>query len=176
MRIPPKRMLLELPTADEIDDLAVSSPSFEVRKFDIDLRRRKADLGYAPCKGYVVVVARSEAGIAFVRRRRERAWSLPSDRIGANEAIAKSPRRVAREQCGIGLRIVELAGIYDVVMHFLDVSIKRLHVVYACIAEEPECTVSAESDISEARFFDETPSPLHDRQIVLSAIADAGQK
>jgi len=175
VRAAPKRMLLELPTADEIDDLAVSSPSFEVRKFDIDLRRRKADLAYAPCKGHVIVVAKSEAGIAFVRRRRERAWSLPSDRIGVNEVIGKSPRRVAREQCGIGLRIVELAGIYDVVLHFLDISVKRLHVVYAGIAEESECEVSG-GDISEARFFAETPSPLHDRQIVLSAIADAGQK
>ncbi len=176
MRPPPKRMLLELPTADEIDDLALSSPSFEVRRFDIDLRRRKADFAYAPCKGHVIVVARSEAGIAFVRRRRERAWSLPSDRIWMNEAIGRSPRRVAREQCGIGLRIVELAGIYDVVIHYLDISVKRLHVVYMGIAEDSECTVSADGGISEARFFAETPSPLHDRQIVVSAIADASQK
>jgi len=168
-------MLLELPTADEIDDLALTSPSFEVRKFDVDLRRRKADLGYAPCKGQVVVVARSERGIAFVKRKRESAWSLPSDRIGANEVIGKSPRRVAREQCGIGLRIVELAGIYDVVMHYLDVSVKRLYAVYAGVSDDTECAVD-HPEISEARFFPETPSPLLDRRIALSAIGDCSEK
>lgn len=176
MRATPRRMLIELPTADEIDGLAVTTPSFEVRKFDIDLRRRKADLSYAPCKGQVVIVAKSEAGIAFVRRTGERTWTLPSDRIGANEVIVKSAKRVAKEQCGIGLRSVELAGMYDVVWHFLDVSVKRLHIVYAGATDDSECDAEGGADITDARFFKELPPALQERQIVLSAIADCSEK
>jgi ADP-ribose pyrophosphatase YjhB (NUDIX family) len=90
-------MLIELPTADEIDDLAITTPKLEVRKMEMDFGKARADLNYAPCKGQIVLSIRGQEGIALVRRSRDQEWSLPSDRIGPAEDIGECARRVAKE-------------------------------------------------------------------------------
>lgn len=165
-----------MPTADEIDDLAVTTPTLEVRKMELDLSRTKADLNYAPCKGQMVVAIRGEEGVLLVRRHGEQDWSLPSDRIGPNEKVEKSARRVAKEQCGVTLRSVELAGIYDVVWHYADVSIKRLHFVYAALTDDSRCDPSRERGVSDARFFRELPKDFQQDDIHRYALLDCNAK
>ena len=169
-------MLIELPTADEIDDLAITTPRLEVRKIELDLGKKKADLNYAPCKGQIVLAIRGEGGLALVRRHGEEGWSLPSDRIGPGEDVGRSAKRVAKEQCGLMLRTAELAGIYDVVWHYSDVSIKRLHFVFAALTDDRGCVPAKDAGVSDARFFSEIPTDVQKNEIHSFAIADCSGK
>jgi hypothetical protein len=169
-------MLIELPTADEIDQLAITTPKFEVRHLSFDMGEEKADLDYSPCKGQVVLVARGPGGTALTKTRSREGWGLPSDRIGPNEDIGMSPKRVAKEMCGIMLRSVELAGIYDVVWHYSNVSVKRLHVVYACLTDDTVCSPEKKHEIEEARFFADVPEGTMKHPIFGPALADSSAK
>jgi len=171
----PKHMLIELPTADEIDDLAITTPEFEVRKIEYDRSDRKADLNYPPCKGQVVVVVRGPSGIAMVREKGARHWGLPSGRLRIPEVASEAARRVAREQCGIGLRRVELAGIYDVISHFSDVSVKRLHMVFAAETDDAECVPGQQSGL-EAMFSKDPGRLAGDDDLLVSALKDSEKK
>ena len=169
-------MLIELPTADEIDDIAITTPRLEVRKIELDLGDKKADLNYSPCKGQIVLAIRGEQGVALVKRRGEAGWSLPSDRIGPGEDVGGSAKRVAAEQCGVKLRTSELAGIYDVVWHYSDVSIKRLHFVYAALTDDRRCVPTNEKSVTDAKFFRELPDDFQDDSIHKCALADCSTK
>ncbi len=169
-------MLIELPTADEIDRLAVTTPKFEVRQISIELEDEEADLNYTPCKGQMILVVRGKEGTPLVRTREEKDWVLPSGRIGPNEDIEKSAKRIAMERCGIMLRSVELAGMYDVVWHYSNVSIKRLHLVYACITDDTACSPENTEEIQEARFFKDLPASLRKHRIFGYALTDCSTK
>jgi len=169
-------MLIELPTADEIDKLAVTTPKFEVRQLAIELGDEEADLNYTPCKGQMVLVVKGKEGTPLVRAKKEKEWSLPSGRIGPNEDIEKSVKRIAKERCGIMLRSIELAGMYDVVWHYSDVSIKRLHLVYSCHTDDTECSPEKMDEVEEARFFKELPSALRKHRIYGHALTDCSAK
>ena len=122
-------MLIELPTADEIDELATTTPSLVVRRFEFDFGGDRLDLEYRPCKGEAVVVIRGSDGVALLKGDGDD-WMLPSGRIGTDEEPSAAARRVARESCGLGLRSLVLVGLYDVTRHYSNVSLKRLSTVY----------------------------------------------
>jgi len=147
-----------------------------VRKLEFDLGKAKADLNYPPCKGQVVLVIRSEHGISLVKRDTDKEWSLPCDRIGPTEDVGKSVKRVAKDQCGVMLRSAELAGIYDVVWHYSDVSVKRLHFVYAAMTDDHRCSPSKDKGVSEAKFFKEIPHGVQDDEIQKFALIDCSAK
>ena len=176
MRKVPKHMLIELPTADEIDGIAITSPKFEVRQLSIEMGDEKANLDYTPCKGQMIVVIRGEGGISLVRKRGANDWTLPSDRIGPNEEIVKSVKRVGREQCGLMLKSIELAGMYDVVWHYSNVSIKRLHFVYVGETDDRECSPQKTADVEEARFFRDLPDKVRKDRICSCALTDSSAK
>jgi ADP-ribose pyrophosphatase YjhB (NUDIX family) len=168
-------MLIELPTADEIDALALTTPHIAVRKFDFDLKGMKADLNYVPCKGQLVLVISGKDGVLLTKKKGGD-WSLPSGRIGTNEEPIKAAKRIAKEECGIGLKSVELAGMYDVVWHYSDVSVKRLHLVYAALTDDLECVPNAASGVIQTKFFAnilETPSK---DEMLACAVSDCSKK
>jgi len=167
----PKRMLIELPTADEIDALALTTPHIEVRKFDFDMKGMKADLNYVPCKGQLVLVISGENGVLLTKKKGEE-WSLPSGRIGTNEEPVKAAKRIAKEECGIGLKSVELAGMYDVVWHYSDVSVKRLHLIYAALTDDCECVPGEAGGATQARFFTSIPDGSAKDEILACAMSD----
>jgi ADP-ribose pyrophosphatase YjhB (NUDIX family) len=171
----PKHLLIELPTADEIDQLAITSPKFEVRHLSFDMGDKKADLDYTPCKGQVVLVIRGTSGVSLVRGQADKEWALPTDRIDPNEDIEKSARRVAKEACGLMVRTAELAGVYDVVWHYSNVSIKRLHIVYACLTDDTVCSPEKKS-VDEARFFKDVPAATANHAIYGLALSDCSAK
>lgn len=123
-------MLLELPIADEIDELAADRPALVVRRFEYDLTDRRIDLEYQPCKGEALFVTDCMKGVALVRREDARMWMLPSARIDVNESPETTVRRTAAEQCCISLGELDLRALYDVTRHYENISIKRLFVVY----------------------------------------------
>jgi ADP-ribose pyrophosphatase YjhB (NUDIX family) len=168
-------MLVELPAADQIDALAITAPTFEVRKYEFDLADRKADLKYPPCKGQVVLVMVGERGLLLSRGKGDERWGLPSGRIGACEDPETAAKRVAKETTGLGVSSVELAGMYDVTWHYSDVSIKRLHIVYAARVED-ELTEDRAMGSSEVRFFTDLSGVDVSDDIVRDAILDCSEK
>ncbi len=167
----PKRMLLELPVADEIDCLALNYPRFEVRTFEYDRRKEKANLNYSPCKGQMVLVICGKKGTVLARDAITGKWALPSGRIGAAEEVTAAAKRVAKDECGVGVIGLDLVGMYDVVWHFSDISVKRLHLVYAAITED-ECFEIGPARGREAKFFREIPEPVLDDDLVAAALRD----
>jgi hypothetical protein len=89
------------------------------------------------------------------------------------EDVIQAAKRIAREDLGIGLRSQELAGMYDVTWHYSDVSVKRLHLVYSAITEDPEC--SPRTGL-EARFFREFRKGDLEGAIVIDALNDCSKK
>ena len=169
----PKKILVELPTADEIDELAISTPDLSVRKFEYDMGGRAADLDYAPCKGQMMLVIRSEKGTALVKRKGGKGYSLPSGQINTIEGIAAAAKRVAKDTCGVQLRSMDLAAMYDVVWHFEDVTVKRLHIVYAAVTDD-EC--SPKAGAAEAGFHKEVSASMLREELDRTALDDCTQK
>ena len=170
MRDAPKRMLIELPAADEIDDLAITTPRFEVRKFEFDLADTKADLRYPPCKAQAVVVVRGSRGTALAKGS-DGEWTVPSGRVGAAEEIPIAVKRIAKDDFGLTLRSMELAGVYDVIWHYSDMTVKRLHFVYAAVTDdEPDPRVR-----DRVRTFQRPEESVTD-DISKAAITDCKQK
>ena len=163
-------MLIELPAADEIDDLAVTSPKFEVRKFEFDMAGSKADLRYPPCKAQAVIVAKGEKGTALARTK-DGGWTVPSGRVGAAEDIPRSVKRIAREEFGLMLRSMELAGVYDVIWHYSDLTVKRLHFVYAAVTDEGQ-----EPRPDQRIKFFPRPEDVTTDEVSKAALADCTEK
>lgn len=172
----PARLLVELPSAEEIDCLAVTTPKFEVRSFSYDRRARKSDLNYPPCKGQLVLVIAGKEGVLLSREGTRTKWGLPTGRIGAAEEPLKAAKRIAAEQGGVSVRNLELAGMYDVIWHFSDISIKRLHLVYAAVTDDERFSNELMDEGTEARFFAEVPESLLKDDIASSALADSSEK
>ncbi len=162
-------MLIELPAADEIDDLAITSPKFEVRKFEFDIRDEKADLKYPPCKAQAVIVAKMANATALCRSGKD-AWHVPSGRVGSAEEIPAAVKRVARDDYGLFLRSIELAGMYDVIWHYSDLTVKRLHFVYAGTTDE-----AAAHALNKVEFFDNPADRVKD-EISMAALSDCSGK
>lgn len=152
----------------------MSTPRLSVRKFEYDRRDKPADLDYAPCKGQMILVIRGEKGTALVRRKGEKGWRLPAGPISTYEDIAGAARRVAKEVCGVGLRSMDLAAMYDVVWHYKGVTVKRLHIVYAAVTDD-ECRRAAEGG-PEASFHADVVADLLRDELDRAALDDCSGK
>lgn len=168
-------MLLELPTADEIDELATDRPSLIVRRFEFDLRSRAIDLDYTPCKGEALFVTECLKGVALVKRDSAAIWSVPSGRIDVNESPEDTARRVALERCGIRLGKLDLRALYDVTRHYSNISVKRLFVVYRASVED-FCSGSHSDTHTTCRFHSADLDSIVCEDIDSQAIADCLEK
>ena len=176
MRAPPKMMLLELPTADEIDDLACTSPEFNVRKFEYDRRNRRADLDHIPCKGQIVLVVRGVKGTLLVRTKKDKLWGLPSDLMLTTETAAQSVKRIAGDSWGVGVRSTQLMAMYDVIWHHSDYTVKRLHLVYECLTDDEECAPGIREAGKECVFVADTGKIDFKDEIFENALSDCSEK
>jgi len=154
----------------------LTTPKFEVRSFSYERRAQKADLNYPPCKGQMILVITGKEGVVLSRRAPRGRWGLPSGRVGAVEESLKAAKRIAAEQAGVSVRSLELAGMYDIIWHFSDISVKRLHLVYAAITDDESCSKEITDEGVEARFFAEVPENLLKDDIASSALADCSEK
>ncbi len=168
-------MLIELPVADEIDGLATAYPAFRVRKFEYDIKEGAPDLNRAPCKGQVVLVVNGEKGTALLRNKDGHSWALPSGSILIYETPEQAAKRVAKAECGLGIRSMVLTAMYDVAWHYPDITVKRLHLVYAAVTDDFEFTVPAER-YSGAEFRPEVTANVLGSDIDRQALEDSVDK
>lgn len=164
-------MLLELPGADEIDELARSTPELNVRKFEYDMKGANADLDYTPCKGRIIIVVMGEKGTVLIEPESSGKWSLPSGFINTYEKIEESVTRVAKETCGVTLRSRQLIAMFDVIRHFKGVTIKRLYIVYSAITDDSDLGGS-----ERARFMTDIPDDLELDEMDRAAIENCEGK
>jgi ADP-ribose pyrophosphatase YjhB (NUDIX family) len=164
-------MLLELPVADEIDELAADRPSLIVRRFEYELTDRRIDLEYQPCKGEALFVTDCDRGVALVKREGAKMWTLPSGRIDVNEPPEATARRVALERCRIRLGEVDLRALYDVTRHYENISVKRLFVIYRAEVEDFH-SGGGRSPVTECSFHSSDLGDLVCDEIDSQAIAD----
>ena len=122
-----------------------------------------------------MIVIAGEDGLVLFRAKPGGTWGLPSGRIGTCEDPVSAAKRVARESCGLGISSLELAGIYDVIWHYSDVSIKRLHLVYAAQTED-ECAPGSSESGHLARFFANASEAELESDLVRDAILDCSEK
>ncbi len=66
------------------------------------------------------------------------------------------------------LRSTDLAAMYDVVRHYKDVTIKRLHIVYAALTDD-ECSHGA-------KFHKEVPASMLLDELDRAALDDCSEK
>ena len=156
--------------------MALTTPKFEVRSFSYERRAQKADLNYPPCKGQMLLVISGKEGVVLSRKGPRGKWGLPSGRIGAVEEPLTAAKRIAGEEGGVMVRSLELAGMYDVIWHYADISVKRLHLVYAAVTEDDGCSEELLKKGTEARFHADLPDSLLRDDIVSSALADCSEK
>jgi ADP-ribose pyrophosphatase YjhB (NUDIX family) len=155
--------------------MASDRPALIVRRFDFDLKDRRIDLNYTPCKGEVVIVTEGVRGVAFLKVQGAAIWTLPSGRIDVNEAPETTARRIAMDRCGIRLGEVDLRALYDVTRHYENVSVKRLFVVYLAKVEDYHSGAHTE-DHPPCVFHSTDLDKLMCEEIDSQAIADCLEK
>ena len=168
-------MLIELPVADEIDKLATTYPEFHVRKYEYDMKEGAPDLNRPPCKGQVVLVVNGEKGTAVLRHRSEHAWALPTGSILIYETPEQAAKRVAKAECGLGIKSLVLTAMYDVSWHYPGITVKRLHLVYAAVTDDFEFVTPAEK-YSGAEFRPEVTANVLGSEIDRQALEDSIEK
>ena len=91
--------------------------------------------------------------VLLVRRDRSPAagkWSIPGGLVDLGETTAEAARREVREECGIAVRLLGVAGVVDRVIRD-DAGRVRYHYVLVDFAARPESgPVQAGSDAAEA--------------------------
>lgn len=175
MRAPPKRMLIELPVAEEIDGLATNYPEFRVRKFEYDIKEGSPDLNRAPCKGQIVLVVNGEKGTVLLRSKDGHSWALPNGSVLMYETPEQAARRVAKAECGLGIRSMVLTAMYDVSWHYPEITVKRLHLVYAAVTDDFEFVTPADK-YSGAEFRPEVTANVLGSEIDRQALEDSIDK
>ncbi len=81
-------------------------------------------------------------------------WSLPGGLVELGESTREAIAREIMEECGIGIRVVDVAGVLDRVVHD-DAGRVRYHYVLVDYLAYPESLdVVAGSDAGDAQWFD----------------------
>ena len=81
-------------------------------------------------------------------------WSLPGGLVELGESTREAIAREVMEECGIGIRVVDVAGVLDRVVHD-DAGRVRYHYVLVDYLAYPESLdVVAGSDAGDAQWFD----------------------
>ena len=81
-------------------------------------------------------------------------WSLPGGLVELGETTREAIAREIMEECGIGIRVVDVAGVLDRVVHD-DAGRVRYHYVLVDYLAYPESLdVVAGSDAGDAQWFD----------------------
>jgi 8-oxo-dGTP diphosphatase len=81
-------------------------------------------------------------------------WSLPGGLCELGETTAECARREVEEECGLGIRVVELAGVLDRVVRDEAGRIRYHWVLVDYLAVPESNQVTAGSDAAEVRWVD----------------------
>jgi colanic acid biosynthesis protein WcaH len=117
----------------------------------------------------VEVVLVHDGAVLLARRTNEPAageWFWPGGRLYKGERLGDAARRVAREELGIDVDVVDRFGVYS---HFWDVSRidgadsrHTVNVVFLVRQRDPDATVTLDDQHDDYRFVTGTEDGLHE--------------
>ncbi len=107
-----------------------------------------------PLVGVGAVVFKGD-DVLLVRRGHppaEGTWAFPGGLVELGESSAEAVRREVREECGISIEPVDLAGVFEPIVIDEDGRIRYHYVVLDFLARYVEGDLKAASDVWEARW------------------------
>ncbi|PYM91046.1 MAG: NUDIX hydrolase [Candidatus Rokuibacteriota bacterium] len=81
-------------------------------------------------------------------------WSLPGGLVELGESTREAIAREIVEECGIGIRVVDVAGVIDRVVHDAAGRVRYHYVLVDYLAYPESLDVVAGSDAGDAQWFD----------------------
>jgi mutator protein MutT len=79
-------------------------------------------------------------------------WSLPGGLVELGETTAEAIRREIREECGIGITVVDVAGVLDRVTRDVEGRVRYHYVLIDYLAFPDSEAVEAGTDAAECRW------------------------
>lgn len=122
-------------------------------------------------RGAAAIIFDGERRVLLVRWRRAPGfYGLPGGRIEPGEEPHDAVVREVREETGLGVRVMRLAGVYG----FDSTDQQHYLVMYAflCETRSGEATVAAPAEISEVGWFDPRRLPTPLENVAPAAVAD----
>jgi len=115
----------------------------------------------------VEVILETEDGVLLCKREtKPRVWFWPGSRLYKGEQLESAANRVAREELGIEVRVLEQLGVQE---HFWEVhetnegvSRHTVNIVYRVSPTNPDFTVDLDKQHSDYRFVSEIEPGLHE--------------
>lgn len=115
-------------------------------------------------------------GIVLAKRTNEPAkgeWFVPGGRILKNEAMEEAVHRIAEQELGVSVEIIENLGAFD---HFYDVSdidgTSKHYVAHGYVVKTQEVELSTDDQHSELKVFNSIPPYFHNHIIAYLEAAD----
>jgi 8-oxo-dGTP diphosphatase len=81
-------------------------------------------------------------------------WSLPGGLVDVGETTVDAIRREVEEECGIKIRVVEVAGVIDRIVRDADGRVRYHYVLVDYLAGAESDAVAAGSDAAECRWVE----------------------
>lgn len=115
----------------------------------------------------VDLLVRYEGGILFGKRANEPArgyWFVPGGRVHKCETRREAVYRVAREEIGVSVEIVESLGAFEHIYDTSDVdSVDTKHyLANGYVVDVVSGQLQTDNQHSDLRAFQSTPDPLHE--------------
>jgi 8-oxo-dGTP diphosphatase len=81
-------------------------------------------------------------------------WSLPGGLVDVGETTMEAIRREVEEECGIKIRVVDVAGVIDRIVRDADGRVRYHYVLVDYLAGAESDAVAAGSDAAECRWVE----------------------
>lgn len=115
----------------------------------------------------VDLLIRYEGGILFGKRTNEPArgyWFVPGGRVHKCETRREAVHRVAREEIGVSVEIVESLGAFEHIYDTSDVDTvdTKHYLANGYVVDVVSGQLQADNQHNDLRAFQSTPDPLHE--------------
>ena len=107
-----------------------------------------------PVAGVGAILLEGER-VLLVRRGRppqKGLWSIPGGGVELGETLEKAVEREVREECGLGVRVIELVEVFERILHDADGRVEYHYVLMDYLCEPAGGRLQAGDDAAAARW------------------------
>lgn len=115
----------------------------------------------------VDLLVRHDGGLVFGERQNEPAkgwWFLPGGRVQKGETRVEAVHRIAREEVGLSVELVESLGAFEHLYDTSDVAgvDTKHYLANGYVVDVVDGELTTDDQHGELRVFESPPDPLHD--------------